>query len=160
MDPQKQLYDVIKGFNTAMLVSRTATGGIHARPMAVAELKPDADVYFATAIDSPKVAEVEANPDVVITFQGSSEFAALHGTVSVLRDRVLIEQLWSPAWKVWFPQGKDDPSICLIRFVGKEAEYWDNSGLKGLKYLYEGAKAVLKGERPDVDRDQHAKVKL
>ena len=59
-----------------------AGGDMHARPMAIAELKPDADAYFVTAIDAPKVAEISANPNVPLCFQSSSEFASrsLRGT--------------------------------------------------------------------------------
>ena len=160
MDTQKHLYDLIKDFKTAMLVTRAGTGGLHARPMAVAEIKPGADILFVTGIDSPKVAEIEQNPDVLVTFQSNAEFAGLHGTVSISRDRATLERLWSEAWKVWFPKGKDDPSICILKFAAKEAEYWDNSGLEGLKYVIEGVKAVMQGRRPEVDRSQHAKVNL
>lgn len=160
MDTQQHLYDLVKDFKTAMLVTMPGAGGVHARPMAVAEMKPDADVYFVTSIDSPKVAEIEANPDVLVTFQGRSEFAALYGTVSVSRDRALIDRLWSETWKAWFPNGKDDPSISVLTFRAREGEYWDSSGLEGAKYLFEGMKAILKGRRPEVDQTQHAKVKL
>lgn len=159
MDTGKQLYDLVKHFNTAVLVSRSGSG-LHARPMAVAEMKPDADIYFATGIDTPKVAEIEADPDVLVTFQSTTAFATLNGRVTVSRDRALIERLCSPAWKVWFPKGKDDPSICILQFSDRDAEYWDNGVLQGIKYVYEGAKAVLTRTRPEVDGKQHAKVKL
>jgi len=159
MDTQKHLYDIIKDFRTAMLVTRSGDG-IHARPMHVAELKPDADAYSVAKIESPKVNEIESDPRVLITFQSGSEFAAIEGTASVVRDRALIDRMWSDAWKVWFPKGKDDPSICLLKVAATEGEYWDNSGLEGFKYLFEGVKAIFKGRTPQVDQSQHAKVRL
>jgi hypothetical protein len=65
-------------------------------------------------------------------------------------------------WKVWFPGGKDDPNLLLLRVDGKEGEYWDNSGLSGVKYVLEAGKALLTGSRPNVVGDPkiHAKVNL
>ena len=159
MNTQKHLYDIVKDFQTAMLVTR-AGQDLHARPMAIAELKPDADAYFMTRIEAPKVAEVTADPNVLLTFQSSSEYASMRGTVSVVRDRALIDRLWSDTWKVWFPKGKDDPALCVLKFTGRDAEYWDNSGLEGLKYVFEGVKALFKGRTPEIDQSIHAKVKL
>ena len=158
MDKQQHLYDMLKDFKTGMLITR-AGETFHARPMAVAELKPDADAYFATSIESPKVKEIEADPKAMITFQGSSQFAYLQGTMTVVRDRALIDRLWQEMWRAWFPGGKDDPSLCLLKFTSTEAEYWDNSGAKGLRYAFEGLKAILSGTKASATADQHAKIK-
>ncbi|WP_045836254.1 pyridoxamine 5'-phosphate oxidase family protein [Hyphomicrobium sp. 99] len=159
-EQKKHLYDLLTGFSTAMLASRTPDNSLHARPMAVAELKPDADAYFVTDGRSPKVAEIEAHPEVLVTFQSSSEFATLYGTASVVRDGAVVERVWNEAWRVWFPGGKDDPNLVLIHVLPKSAEYWDNSSAEGIKYLFEGLKAYLKGERPHPDDTINAKVTL
>ncbi len=156
----EHLYDLLKDFDTAMLITRSGEGHMHARPMAVAELRPDADAYFVTAIDSPKVAEIEASPDVTLTFQSSNQFASVCGRVRVVRDPALIDRLWKEAWKVWFPKGKNDPSISLLQFNAQHGEYWDNAGTQGLKYAFEAAKAYVKGQTPISDQKQHAKVEL
>ena len=78
--PQDHPYDVLKDFNTAMLVTMLADGAFHGRPMAVAELKKDTGNYFVTSLDSPKIAEIEARPDVMVTFQNSSQYAVVKGT--------------------------------------------------------------------------------
>jgi general stress protein 26 len=158
-DKHEHLYDLVKGIGTAMLITR-AGGSLHARPMSVADLRADADAYFVTSLDSPKVAEIEADPYAMITFQDGRQFAVISGNARVVRDRAVIDKLWSEAWKVWFPGGKDDPSLCLIKLEAQEGEYWDNSGTKGLKYLFEGVRAVLQGTRPATDETQHAKVAL
>jgi general stress protein 26 len=159
-DTQKHLYELVKDFDTALLVTRDAGGKLHARPMSVAELRADADAYFATSIDSAKIAEIEADPDAMITFQSGSQFAAVSGTARVVRDRALIDRLWSEAWRAWFPAGKDDPSLCIIKIEARDGEYWDNSGLMGVRYLFDGVKAIFQGEKHDVHAGQHAKVRL
>lgn len=157
---QDHLYDLLEGFDTAMLVTTQADGSFRGRPMAVAALKKDADTYFATTLESPKISEIEAHPDVIVTFQSSSQFAVVKGTASVVRDRAMIDTLWSEAWRLWFPAGKEDPSLCLLKVDAREAEYWDNSGAQGLKFLFEGVKALVQRKRPSNDLKQNAKVTL
>jgi general stress protein 26 len=160
MDTEKHLYELIKDFRTAMVVTHAQDGSCHARPMAVAEIKPGADAHFATTIDSPKIAEIEADSRILITFQSSSEFATLEGTATIVRDRILIDRLWSEAWRVWYPKGKDDPSLRLLKVSVEQGEYWDGSGIEGIKYMFEGMKAIFQGRRPEMDSSQHSKVKL
>jgi general stress protein 26 len=80
--------------------------------------------------------------------------------LAVLLDRQLIEEMWKEAWKVWFPGGKSDPNIAVLKFTAHEGEFWDNGGIQGLKYVYEAAKAYVSGETPKKDELQHAKVRL
>lgn len=160
MDRTQHLYDVTKGFNTAMLVTRTPDGGLHARPMAVAEMERDADAYFSTSLESPKIAEIEADPRVLVTFQSSSEFATIEGVATIVRDRSEIDRLWSESWRIWFPKGKDDPNLCLLRLSAERGEYWDTSGVEGIKFMFESLKARMAGRTPEKSEIQNAKVQL
>lgn len=158
---QKHLYELLKDFSTAMLVSRDESGMMHARPMAVAQLKPDADAYFATSMASPKAAEIQSSPEVLVSFQSATQFASVTGRAVVVQDRLLIDQLWSEEWRVWFPGGKDDANLAIIKVDAREGEFWDNSGLNGLSYLFEGVKAIIKGEKLANDKGgAHAKIRL
>ena len=160
MDRQEHLYDLVKDFSTAMMVTQTADGHPHARPMAIGQLSPDAQAYFVTGIDTPKIHELERDAETLITFQGKSEFARISGKVTIERDPAIIDRIWNESWRTWFPKGKDDPSLCVLRFDPREGEYWDDSGMQGLKYLFQGTKAIIQGERPKMDEDQHAKVRF
>ncbi len=73
-----------------------------------------------------------------------------------------LDEIWNEAWKVWFPGGKADPNLLLLRVDGDRGEYWDNSGLSGIKYFIEAGKAYLSGTRPDVESDPkiHGKVQM
>ncbi|MFM9865585.1 MAG: pyridoxamine 5'-phosphate oxidase family protein [Micropepsaceae bacterium] len=159
-DKHEHLYDLISDFGTAMLVTNAGANTMRARPMAVVELRPDADAYFMTSIESPKVGEIEHDSNVLLTFQSSSQFASVRGIARVDRDKALIKQHWKESWKVWFPKGVDDPSLALIRFEAHEGEYWDNAGVQGMKYAFEAVKAYMQGETPKTDDRQHGKVAL
>lgn len=160
MEDAEHLYDLLKDFDTAMLVTRAADGHLHARPMAIAELRADADAYFVTSVDSPKVAEIYADADVLLTFQSAHQYAAVYGRVNVVRERALVDRLWQESWRVWFPRGKSDPTIALLRFDADRGEFWNDAGMRGVQYAFRAARAYLSGETPRVDRDQHGRVRL
>lgn len=158
----RKLHDLLEDFGVAMLVTRTNDGSLRGRPMALAEVEPDGTLWFATGRDSGKMDELEQDNHVVVTMQSSAKFVSLTGRAKPVEDRVKIARLWKVEWKVWFPGGKDDPNILLLRVDGDIGEYWDNSGTSGVKYLIEAGKALVSGTRPGVGEDPkiHAKVEL
>jgi general stress protein 26 len=148
---------VVDDFDVAMLVTYSADS-IHARPMVIAQLDFGVGVILVTDINSLKMDEICANKNALLTFQSARRFASVSGELAVLVDLQLIEKVWKEAWKVWFPKGKHDPNIALLKFTAHEGEFWDNAGLQGLKYVYEAAKAYITGETPESDPAQHNKV--
>jgi general stress protein 26 len=129
--------------------------------MIIADREANGDVWFVTAIESPKAHEVRIDNRGLVTLQSSTKQVTLTGMFELVRDRAKIDALWSERFSVWFPRGKTDPSLVLVHLVTEEAEYWDNSGIQGLKYIVKAAKAYIKGERPTrPGKDEHASVKL
>lgn len=135
---------------------------MRARPLAIADKHDDGQLYFATAVESPKVGEIQANPQVNVTMQDGRRFVSITGTARVVDDRALVDKLWSESWKVWFPKGKQDPSLRIVVVEPSEAAYWDAAGVQGLKYVFDMAKAYLSGTRPNSDEDEvhAARVKM
>jgi general stress protein 26 len=157
-EERKHFHELAADFDNAVLVTQTPGGELHARPMAVAELGADGRAYFATALDSPKVAELEADPHAVAVFQDKRQFATLAGTVRVSRDRQLIDRLWADDWEIWFPGGKADPKLCILILEGRQGEYWDRAGAEAISYAFELVGATLEGKRDIMPKEQHSKV--
>jgi general stress protein 26 len=155
----QHLEELLKGFTDAMLVTHRRDGQMRSRPMAMVHLPGDATIYFATAIDSPKAAELEQDPRVNVALQAAGRFVSITGSGRILTDRALLDRLWSESWRVWFPGGREDPSLCLLAVEPEEAEFWDRSGSRGMTYLFQAAKAYLTGVKPPPDSAQHGKVK-
>jgi general stress protein 26 len=145
---------LISGFDTAMLVTRTAEGDLRARPLSIAEKSGDGTMYFSTAIESGKVHELERDPCAAVVLQRPGKYVSLSGRAHLQRDRALIQKLWSESWRIWFPKGPSDPSLCLVVFEPQEADYWDAAGATGLKYFFEMAKAYVTKTRPPSDEDE------
>jgi general stress protein 26 len=156
---KKHLIDLMKSFDDAMLATRS-DHGIHARPMAIAELTDDGTIVFVTSVDSPKIHELDADAKVYVTMQAKTRFVALTGFARTIDDPTRVARLWREPWKVWFPNGKSDPTIRLIEVTPIDAECWDLSGGEGLQYAFDAAKAYIQGKKPRVDRAQHERIRL
>ncbi len=152
--------ELLEDFDTAMLITHAVKGSLNARPMGVAEISKSGELYFVTAAPSAKVKEIQKDAHVALIFQDKKTFVSLNGTAVVVKDQALVDRLWSEAWRVWFPDGKSDPAIRMLKISPIDAEYWDNSGTKGISYAFEAAKAYITGETPDVTEKQHGKVAL
>lgn len=158
---REHLISLVQGFDTAMLFTKTLHGGLRGRPMGLADVQEDGTLYFCASVNSEKVAELTANPEVAVGLQGKTQFASLSGIATVNRDRPTIERLWKESWKLWFPKGTSDPDLCLINFDPSEGEYWDNSGVEGVKFAINAALAYFSGERVQTSSDnQNSKVNL
>lgn len=160
MDTHSKLIDLIQDFDNAILVTKTDDGSLNARPMAVAQATADGELWFVSDRNSGKIADLMLDRDVAVTMQSSSKFVTISGECRVVDDPAKIESLWNEAWKVWFPEGKSDPSIVLLKIEPTRGEYWDNSGSTGIKYLIKAGKAYLQGERAETDQAINASVTL
>jgi general stress protein 26 len=156
----QHLHDLLEGFDEGMFTTRTEAGALRSRPMALAEVTGQNELFFCTSASSPKIAEIEGDPRVNVALQKGNRFVSMSGNAVVRKERDLVDRLWKEAWRVWFPEGKDDPDLCIVEVRPSEAEFWDNHGARGLKYLFEAAKAYLSGTTPDTDGGDNAKVRL
>jgi len=160
--PPERITELLHSFHTTMLVTHGGMDSIHARPMEIAEVGPECQVWFYTDGSSVKSEEIRQDQEVLLTFQKDHQkYLTLAGTAHLIHDRAKIAELWQETFRVWFPGGVDDPQLTLVQIVPRHAEYWDNSGLKGVRYLYEAAKAYVTGTTPDLPEGEiHGKVTL
>jgi len=158
---EEKLQHLLQDFGIAMLATRTVQGELRSRPMVVAEVQSDGTLWLLTDRHSGKMGEIAHDKHVNVTMQSAMKFVSFSGTATAIYDREKIDALWKETWKVWFPEGKGDPNLILIRVVGEAGEYWDNSGTNAVRYLIEAGKAYLGGTRPQVKEPQiHGKVDL
>lgn len=159
-DAKTKLIEVLKGYETLMVATKATDGTTHARPMAVAGVDDNGDIWFVTRKETPKVDEVKLDNEALVTGQEGRTFVSVSGHVDVIADRERFAAMWKPAWKVWFPDGKDDPHAVLLKFAPEVGEFWMGDGGAGVRYLFEAARAVLNGTTPRERKEDHAKVVL
>ena len=158
--PREHFQELLETFSTAMLVTRTESGELRCRPMTIAEVCEDADVWFVTSIDDAKAEEIRSDANVCVSLQKGQKYVSLSGTAELVQDRARLKAMWNEAWKVWYPDGPESPKVTLVKVNAAQGEYWDVSGLNGVKYLYRAGKAYFAGERPEMTSDMHEKVEL
>lgn len=85
--------------------------------------------------------------------KGHDFFACLRGTARVDNDPAMIDKLWSNQVEAWFPGGRNDPKLALLRLDIDSAELWETDmSLSGRLKMLVGGKI-----RPSED-GSHAKV--
>jgi general stress protein 26 len=77
------------------------------------------------------------------------DLCSITGRARLIRDRKKIDALWRPQFQMWFPEGKDDPNIALLRVKIEKAEYWD-SPASTISYALNFVSALVTGEEPDM----------
>jgi general stress protein 26 len=107
------------------------------RPMATAGVDEDGTLWFLSPRASFKNEQLDTDDVMQLTYaiKSRSEYLVLDGRGSVVRDQDKIDQLWSGIDKTWFPEGKNDPSISLIRFIPEVGHYWDTKHSKMVQLL-------------------------
>ncbi|RZU41563.1 pyridoxamine 5'-phosphate oxidase family protein [Edaphobacter modestus] len=127
---QAKIAELVKGIRIAMMTTVAKDGSMSSRPMAVQEDPFNGTLWFLTRQGSEKVEEVGQDQHVTLTFAEpkDSKYITLKGIASVNQDRGKIQDLWNPLYKAWFPKGKDDPQIAVLRVEVNEADYWEASG--------------------------------
>lgn len=156
----KKIRELLEDFDTALLITHGSDAMFHARPMAIARVEANCDLWFFTSRSSAKVREIENDQRVLVVCQDEmSRYVAVQAAAKLIFDRDKAAELWKEPYQTWFPQGVNDPELRLIRAQAESAEYWDNEGFKSVKYLFEAAKAYIKGTRPQVQEgEQHGSV--
>jgi general stress protein 26 len=130
-----------------------AGGAGHSEPLTAQLDKDQVDtLWFFVGRDNRLVQGGKAMAQYVS--KGHDYFACLSGTVRVDDDRAMIDKLWSRPAEAWFPGGKDDPNLALLRFDIEDAELWEaDMSLSGkLKMLFGGKiKASEEGSHARVE---------
>jgi general stress protein 26 len=135
-----RIWEIIEKVGVCMLTTRFG-GGLRARPL---EARPDRGsdhLLFMTDAHSPKRAEIEASPDVGLTFVDTNENAYLSNDI------------------VWWPGGANDLNACVLVVEPTLAELWDGPSSKAVA-AYEFAKARATGTKPNVGENRKVIVDM
>ena len=150
-EKQKHFNEILDDFSVAMLTTLGSDDLPRARPMQIASVDNENELCFFTDDRSGKVDEIQSDSTVAITMQGGGKFLSLTGKANIIRDQESINKHWKDIYKVWFPEGKNSDSLVMLRIIPDEGEYWDTSGLTGLRYMFRAGKAYFIGEGLDTE---------
>lgn len=146
----EKLGSMIQDIRMAMLTTADPDGQLRSRPMATLSHKFDGRLYFFTQEHSGKVASIEQDQHVNLAYSNPDKqnYISVSGRGSISQEKALIEELWSPAMKAFFPEGLEDPELALITVDVDSAEIWDSPPSMIVKFVGL-AEAVITGKSYD-----------
>jgi general stress protein 26 len=152
----RKLRTFIKSARIAMFTTVATDGRLRSRPMANLKGGFDSDLWFVTRSSAPKAEEIKDNQHVNVAYADpeAERFVSISGLASLVREPERIQELWSRRLRTWFPGGKKDPELALIRVRIDRAEVWD-AKTSTMVHL-EGLGAVLAKRRAPRADDRSA----
>ncbi len=155
----KKLSEMATDIQFCMFCTIGYDGSISSRPMTTNEVDEEGDIWFFTNKLSEVSIESDQKNDVCLAYAcpSKNDYLSVTGTASIVLDKAKIKELWKSAYKVWFPEGIDDPELALIKVTPVKAEYWDSNASK-MVVLFSMVKAAITGSR--YNEGEHGKLKL
>ena len=137
--------ELVKHESLCLFTTRLTHIPLTTRPMHVQEVCDQGNFWFMSASESDKNQEIknDARVQLFISNPGNYEFLSVYGTASISRDPEKIDKYWNDIAKAWFPGGKDDPSITIIKVTPEEGFYWDTKDGKLVSMIKILASAVI-----------------
>ena len=122
---------LMKNLDFCMLTTRAEDGSQSGRPMSNnGEVEFDGDVWFFSDINSRKVREIEADPNVQLSFIDSKgfRFISMTGQAKTVKNKTKKQELWMKDLERWFPDGPESPEVILISVTPKTIASWTPDG--------------------------------
>lgn len=128
--------EAMRDIDFCMLATRSANGGIAARPMSTnREVEYEGTSRFFTCDHHTIVADIEREPAVGLSFQGKAGlkglvgapgmFIHVEGHAKLVRDKARFAEHWQKSLDRWFEQGIDTPGVVMIEVAANRIHYWD-----------------------------------
>ncbi len=123
-DAEAALWSEIKHGRTGMLA--LADEPRRFQPMTAFAEPDDRTIWFFTRIDSDLARAVTGADESIFVVQSKDQDlqACIVGEMDLLRDEGRIDRYWNPMVAAWFPEGREDPKLALLRLTVTGAEVW------------------------------------
>lgn len=131
----KSLIDEIK---VCLFSTQVSTDdGSTCRPMSALEVSEDGNIWFFSEKTSEKNRDIASDNKVRLYFShpAKNSYLVVNGEAKIISDQSKIEELWTPAAKIWFEEGKEDPDLSVIKVTSTIAYYWDTEDSQMINFL-------------------------
>jgi general stress protein 26 len=133
----EKMQDIAKDADICLFATNLTTLPISARPMSTQKVDDEGNLWFLSSKTSSQNEDIQADSRVQLFYsqKSSSEYLSVYGEATVMQDREIAQELWSPMAKAWFTEGVDDPDLTVIKVSPLEAYYWDTKSNKTVSLL-------------------------
>jgi general stress protein 26 len=123
-----QILQFISEQKTAFIASVNEQGFPVIRAMLAPRKIDGNEIYFSTNTSSKKIKQYLANNKACVYFYKRGRFkyqgVSITGEMQVCTDQATKDAIWRFGDKLFYKQGVTDPDYCVLKFVGKKAEYY------------------------------------
>jgi general stress protein 26 len=148
---QKRLWKAIEErHGTGML--GLMSSGQHFQPMTAFVEEESGQLWFFTRKDTD-LAQAADGGQAMFVIQTNDLQACIGGRLVETFDRERMDKYWNSVVAAWYPEGKDDPQLTMLRLDSDDAEVWLSSN--PLKFAWEIAKANTTHTTPDAGGRAH-----
>jgi general stress protein 26 len=97
------------------------------RVMSVPRIDDDFTIWYATSGTSNKVRQIKAQPGICSLFYNEGKTLRVFARAEIVDDQAVKDELWQEDWAQYFPKGKNDPNLAIIKAIPEHADYDDLS---------------------------------
>jgi len=128
MKSRKQIFNFIEKQTTAFLASVDEEGFPNVKAM-FAPRKIEGDCfYFTTNLSSMRSGQYQKNPQASLYFYSKGRFKyeglMLTGTMEVLQDAPIKEEIWRTGDTMYYREGVTDPDYCVLKFTALKGRHY------------------------------------
>lgn len=114
----------------------------HSQPMTAQFNARQGPIWFYGSRAGRLVEGLASTNDAMAQYVGEGHklFACMSGSLTIDNDPSIIEKFWSNSVEAWYPGGKTDPDLVMLRFDPQHIEIWqaDLSLMGKLKMMFGG----------------------
>ena len=151
-DLKERLWKEIEKVRYGMLGLMSVTPPQHFQPMTAFCEPETGDIWFFTRDDTELARTVGQGGDAMFVVQAKDQQyqACIGGRLTQQRDSARIEKYWNPVVSAWYPAGKGDARLTLLRLQAADARIWLSEAGNPLTFGFQIAKANMTRREPDV----------
>lgn len=125
---KEQVFEFIKEQKTAMISSVDENGFPNTKAMLAPRKIDSNNFYFTTNTSSMRVLQYNANEKACIYFYKRGRFSytgvMLVGTMQVLTDQSVKDDIWRMGDTMFYKKGKTDPDYCVLKFTAQKCRVY------------------------------------
>ncbi len=128
MKTREQLFNFIQKQRVSFIASIDEDGYPNMKAMFMPGKIEGDSFYYSTNTSSLRARQFLKNPKASIYFYNKGRFkyeaVMLTGTVEVLQDPQIKEELWHPQDVMYYQQGVTDPDYCVLKFTAVKGRHY------------------------------------
>lgn len=128
MKSREDLYNFIQKQKTAFVASVDEDGFPNIKAMFTPRKVEGDSFYFTTNTSSLRAAQFMKNPKASIYFYNRGRFryegVMLTGTMEVLQDAKIKEEIWRTGDTMYYREGVTDPDYCVLKFTAEKGRHY------------------------------------